>query len=126
LTLARPLAYSSAMSAARRALAGAVLLGALGAHVALAVDPPDVTMRRTAGSVRLETGAASARIRLGRWGLQLRDRVTRRLLTAERRAGGLFYERGADVHGLGRVTDVATLPDGVRLTVATDGRPPRR
>src|SRR5690348_17265528 len=106
------------MSAARRAIAIAVV--SLAAGRALAVEPADVTVARHGGSLRVETGAASARIRLGRFALQLRERATRRLLTAERHAGGLFYERGATVHGLGAVTDVVTLPDGVRLTVATD------
>ncbi|HYR96982.1 MAG TPA: TIM-barrel domain-containing protein, partial [Candidatus Binatus sp.] len=88
--------------------------------VAGAVEPADVTVRRAGGSVRVQTGAASATVRLARYRLKLRDRTTRRLLTTEQRAGGLFYERGGTVHALGAVRDVATLADGVRLTIDTD------
>jgi alpha-glucosidase (family GH31 glycosyl hydrolase) len=106
------------MSALRRSLVPVALL--LQTAVAAAVEPADVTVRRFAGSVRVETGAANAQIRLGRWGLRVRDRGTGRLLTRELGSGGLFYERAGVVHRLGAITDVATLPDGVRLTVATD------
>jgi alpha-D-xyloside xylohydrolase len=108
------------MPARRRSLAPAVALVALGAGFAGAVEPPDVTVRRAGGSVRVETGAASVRVGLGRHRLQLRERGTGRLLTAEQRGGGLFYERAGVAHALGAVTEVTMLADGVRLAVDTD------
>ncbi len=114
LTIARRPAYSSG------AMLRAFILLALLTGTAAAVEPADVTVTRVGGSVRVETGAASARIRLGRFALQLRERATHRLLVAERRAGGLFYERGGVAHALQAVTTVTTLADGVQLTVDTD------
>src|SRR5262249_15196653 len=118
LTVRPRRAYSSRVPRPRAALLCAVV--ALGSRAASAVEPADVTVRRSFGAVAIETSAAAVRVRLGHVALRLRDRGGRRVLTAERPAGGLFYERGGAVHALGRATDVAILADGVRLTVATD------
>jgi alpha-glucosidase (family GH31 glycosyl hydrolase) len=96
----------------------AVLLFA--SRVALAVEPADVTVHRSGKLLRVETSAVIANIRLDRYRLQVRDRVTRGLLTAEMRGGGLFYERDGTAHGLGPVTAVIEGPGGVRLTADTD------
>ena len=82
--------------------------------------PRDVTVRRSSATVRLETRTAVAEVHLHRYRLDLRERRTMGLLVREQSPGGLFYERGCVTHGLGSVSDVATLADGVRLTVATD------
>jgi alpha-glucosidase (family GH31 glycosyl hydrolase) len=100
----------------RAPLAAALLVPTL----AVAVEAPDVTVERRSGTVRLQTGAALATVRLGRLRLQLRERAKRGLLTAEPPDGGLFYERAGAVHRLAAVTNVETLADGVRLTVDTD------
>src|SRR5712692_10345261 len=104
---------------ALRRLALAVLT-ALAPRATLAVEPADVTTRRLHGAVRLATGAAIADVHLRPYRLDLRERGSRVLLAGELASGGLFYERGGVAHSLGSVSDVATLPDGVRLTVATD------
>jgi alpha-D-xyloside xylohydrolase len=101
-------------------VARVIVVVALLAGVAGAVEPPDVTVRRLDGSLRLETGAAHVRIRLARYGLVVRAGSTGRVLTAEQRRDGLFYERGGVAHTLRAVTDVSTLSDGVQLTVDTD------
>jgi len=59
-------------------------------------------------------------VHLRRYRLSLRDRRSRAGLAAEPGTGGLFYERSGAAHGLGGVTGVVSLPDGVRLTVDTD------
>ena len=86
--------------------------------------PRDVTVRRSSATVRLETRTAVAEVHLHRYRLDLRERRTMGFLVREQASGGLFYERGGVTHSLGSVSDVATLPDGVRLTVATsEGSP---
>ncbi len=91
---------------------------------AVAVEPAVVTVEQSAARVRVRSQAAEVLVRRARLHLTLRDLSTRRKLTRERRSGGLFYERGGVVHGLGAVSAVAVLADGVRLTVDTDeGQP---
>jgi alpha-D-xyloside xylohydrolase len=84
-----------------------------------AVEPAAVTVVATRARVRVATGAASATIRRRPFALQVRD-GRHRLYTGTQRDGGLFWERDGAEHRLGRVTDVAMLPDGVRLTADTD------
>ncbi len=96
------------------------LIALLVPTLAAAVEPPDVTVSRRGTILSIETGAARAAVRLRRYALKLRAAGERALLTAESRAGGLFYERSGVVHGLGAVTAVETLADGARLTVDTD------
>src|SRR5579884_1634304 len=104
----------------RRALVLAATVAALGPAPARGVEPADVHVVRRAGALRVETGAAVAEVALRRMRLVFRDRHTGRVYTRETGPGGLFYERAGATHGLGTVRDVATLPDGVRLTVDTD------
>ena len=104
---------------ARRPLILALLLG-YSPLVAADIVPRDVTIHRSGGTVRLETRAALADVRLDRYRLDLRERRTTGLLVREQSPGGPFYERGGTTHRLGAVSNVTTLPDGVRLTVATD------
>jgi alpha-glucosidase (family GH31 glycosyl hydrolase) len=106
--------------ASARSVGSAVLLLALVARAAHAVDPADVTVTRLQNVVRVETSAVRADVRLARCRLLVRDRATGALLTREQNTGGLFYERSAAVHALGAVSDVELLPDGARLTVDTD------
>src|SRR5213593_3478210 len=93
------------------------VLGALVPRATLAVEPAAVTIQRLHGAIRLTTRAAIADVHLRPYRLDLRARASRVLLTGEPVPGGLFYERGTAQHALGAVTDTATLPDGVRLTV---------
>ncbi len=104
----------------RRALVLAATVAALAPAPARGVEPADVHVVRRAGALRVETGAAVAEVALRRMRLVFRDRRTGRVYTRETGPGGLFYERAGATHGLGTVRDVATLPDGVRLTVDTD------
>ena len=96
------------------------LLALLMPTVAAAVEPASVTVTRRGSLLRIETGAAVATVRMRRYALALRASGARRVLTAEARSGGLFYERGGSVHALGAVTAVEALADGARLTVDTD------
>jgi alpha-D-xyloside xylohydrolase len=102
-----------------RPAATAVLL-LLTASGVRAVEPADVTVGHAGRTLRVQTSAVVATVRLDRYRLQLRDRTTGAALTAEAHGGGLFYERGGTPHALRGVTDVADLPDGVTLTVDTD------
>jgi alpha-glucosidase (family GH31 glycosyl hydrolase) len=97
-----------------------VALTALAATTAAPVVAAPVRVQRSARMVRLGTPSAMATLRLGPYALELRDRRSRRVYTAEPRSGGLFYERDGVVHTLGKVSDVTVLSDGVGLTVATD------
>jgi alpha-glucosidase (family GH31 glycosyl hydrolase) len=101
-----------------------VALTALGAASAAGVEPAVVRVQRSARVVRVSTPSVRATLRLRPYALELRDRRSRALYTAEPRTGGLFYERDGVVHALGAVSDVAMLPDGVQLTVATDEATP--
>jgi alpha-D-xyloside xylohydrolase len=103
----------------RRPAATAVLL-LLTASGVRAVEPADVTVDHAGQTLRVQTSAIAATVRLDRYRLQVRDRTTGAALTAEAHGGGLFYERGGTPHALRGVTDVAELPDGVTLTVDTD------
>ena len=90
----------------------------------LAAAPPacparTVSVRRSATAIRISTARARAEITLSPYRLTLATR-SGTPLTTEADGGGPFWERGGASHGLGAVTDVARLPDGVRLTVATD------
>jgi alpha-glucosidase (family GH31 glycosyl hydrolase) len=106
-----------------RAATTALVLTLLAA-AAGAVEPADVSIARAGGVLQLRTGAALATVGLGRYRLGVRAAGTRKLLVRDDPAGGLFYERGGAVHALGAVTDVASLADGARLTVATgEGSP---
>jgi len=94
------------------------------ASVAVAVDPPVVTVEPGGARLRVRSQAAEVTVRKARLGLTLRDLVTHRRLTGEEPKGGLFYERGGTGHALGAVTATSVLPDGVQLTVETDeGQP---
>jgi alpha-glucosidase (family GH31 glycosyl hydrolase) len=101
-----------------------VALTALLAAPAAGGEPASVRVQRSARAVRVGTGSAVATLRLRPYALELRDRRSRALYTGAPRTGGLFYERDGVVHALGAVADVAPLPDGVRLGVATDEGPP--
>ena len=68
--------------------------------------------------LRLATAAAVAEVDLARYRLRVLER--HRLLSAERRVGGVFYERAGATHHLGRVRATAPREDGVVLTVDTD------
>jgi alpha-glucosidase (family GH31 glycosyl hydrolase) len=107
--------------ARRRSALLLVLL--LVAATAGAVEPADVTVSRPAGRVRVATDVAVVDVNLGRLRWKLRSVAPRRVLAREPMGGGLFYERGGVVHGLGTVIDVNGLPDGVALLVATDEGP---
>jgi alpha-glucosidase (family GH31 glycosyl hydrolase) len=104
----------------RPVLALAAALAVLGPVGARAVEPADVRVERRAGALRVETGAAVAEIALRRYRLTFRDRATGTAYTREAPPAGLFYERGGTTHTLGAVSAVERLPDGVRLTAATD------
>lgn len=84
----------------------ALLLAAFALRPALPVEPADVSVERHGRLLRVQTGAAVANVRLDRYRLQVRERATAALLTAEQR-GGLFFERAGTPHGLGAVTGVA-------------------
>src|SRR5262249_7053655 len=62
---------------------GLLCLLALLPAVAPAVEPADVTVAATARAVRVQTGAARATIRRGRFRLRVRDATNRTLLTSE-------------------------------------------
>jgi len=80
----------------------------------------DVTIHRSHTAVRLATRAGIADVHLDPYRLDLRERRTMGLLTREQTPSSLFYERNGATHTVGSVSDVTTLPDGVRLTAATD------
>lgn len=102
----------------------AFLLAVAGRSRVAAVEPADVTVEQRPGLVRIRTGAAIADVRLGRYRIRFRDVATRRTLSRERPLGGLFYERGGEVHEVEGVTSVTVLPDGARFTVdTTEGLP---
>lgn len=100
----------------------AVLLAAstLPVQRSLAVEPPDVTVDVRPDRVIIRTGAAEATVRRASYRLALHDLVRGRRLVRDVAHGGLFYERGAATHALGRVTAVTPLADGVQLAVDTD------
>src|SRR5262249_23917438 len=79
-----------------------------------------VAIHRSHAAVRLATRAAIADVHLDLYRLDLRERRTMGLLVREQTPSGLFYERDGATHTVGSVSDVTTLTDGVRLTVATD------
>ncbi|MCW5891403.1 MAG: hypothetical protein KIT14_12750 [bacterium] len=85
-----------------------------------AVEPARVTVEPNGRVVRLTTDAVRAEVARDRFRLRVRDRAGRRVVVREDAGGGLFYERAAGRYELGAVTDVALVPGGVRLTVATD------
>jgi alpha-glucosidase (family GH31 glycosyl hydrolase) len=95
----------------------AILLTLVGA--AGAVDPADVRVVVMPATVRIETSGVRAEVRRSRFRLKVRDQATRRRFLREQREN-LFWERGGATHGLGAVTAVTTLADGVVLTVDTD------
>jgi alpha-glucosidase (family GH31 glycosyl hydrolase) len=92
------------------------------AHVnpSAAVEPAAVTVERRPGRVRIGTDVAAADVRLGRFRLTFHDVERQKIFTREPRDGGLFYERGEATYGLRAVTEVQTLPDGVRLRVDSE------
>src|SRR6185369_3095071 len=100
----------------------ATLLAAITLPLArcLAVEPADVTVDVRPDRVIIRTGAAEATVRRARYRLALHDLGRGRRLVREVAHGGLFYERGATTHALGRVTAVTSLVDGVLLAVDTD------
>jgi len=73
---------------------------------------------RRGARLRLATAAAAAEVDLARYRLRVLGRHG--LLSAEHRAGGVFYERAGAPHHLGRVRATAPREDGVVLTVDTD------
>ena len=84
-----------------------------------AVDPADVTVSQTSSTIRIQTSGVRAEVRKRRFRLKVRDHTSKRTLVREQR-DGLFWERGGVTYGLGAVTHVAALADGVVLTVASD------
>src|SRR5436309_5995166 len=74
--------------------------------------------KRHGARLRLTTAAAAAEVDLARYRLRVLERHG--LLGAERRDGGVFYERAGAPHHLGRVRATAPREDGVVLTVDTD------
>src|SRR5262245_3322489 len=97
-------------------LAGvASVLASVCAHATL---PARAKLRTSQNVVRLATPATVAEVR--RAPFQLAVRLGRKLLVREQDGGGLFYERGGAVHGLGAVRDARPVADGVQLSVETD------
>jgi alpha-glucosidase (family GH31 glycosyl hydrolase) len=70
--------------------------------------------------VLLRTSAAEATVHRARYRLELRDLVRGRRVLRSLPRGGLFYERGAATHTLGRVTAVTPITNGLQLAVETD------
>ncbi len=87
---------------------------------ARALDPANVTIEQLGHRIRVSTDDAVAEIRLRRYELRFRDRLSGRTLAREHRRGGLFYERNGTRYGIGRVTKSTALADGVELSVETD------
>ncbi|UCE85745.1 MAG: glycoside hydrolase family 31 protein [Deltaproteobacteria bacterium] len=106
--------------ARRAAVAMASGVVVLAAGPRAASEPAAVTVETRPGRVRIATDLAAADVRLGRVRITLHDVARRKVLTREPRDGGLFYERGGRRYGLGAVTGVTALSDGVRLDVAAE------
>jgi alpha-D-xyloside xylohydrolase len=96
----------------------AAMLGCVAS--AAAVETPVVGVDTGGPKIVVRSQAAQVSVRRARVQLTVRDRTTRRRLVRELPQGGLFYERSAVAHGLGRVIAADILPDGVRLEVETD------
>ncbi len=94
----------------------AVLSLACTAAAAVTVDPGAPTVRVTSPVARVEIARHPFR-------LAVRERDRGRILLREHPKGGLFWERAATTHGLGDVTGVTSLADGVQLVVDSDEGP---
>src|SRR5262245_57275808 len=84
---------------------------------AAAVHPAKAKVQVSRSTVRVRTKAAVAEVR--RTPFRLEVRAGDKTLVREQ-TGGLCYERGGAVHGLGNVRNVRRVDDGAELDVETD------